>query len=81
MKDNKSKIEEAVEFFSHKFNVEYDGQTKEENFKDWKKCLEYVGKYGLYYEVFVFAHENLNEDSTFSQCSSAIGIQMAEWDL
>lgn len=81
MKDNRSKIEEAVKFFSRKFNVEYGGQTKEDNFKDWKKCLKYVGKYGLYYEVFVVAYENLTESSTFSQCSSAIGVQMYEWDL
>ena len=81
MKDVKSKVEEAVKFFSRKFNVEYDGQTKEENFQDWKNCLEYVSKYGLYYEVFVLAHEKLSEESTFSQCSRAIGIQMDEWDL
>lgn len=74
-------LEEAITFFTNKFNVEYGGQSKEENHEDWMNCLKYVGKYGLYYEVFEVAHQNLPKNATFEQCSRAIGEQMDEWDL
>lgn len=32
-------------------------------------------------EVFVVAHQNLSEESTFNQCSAEIGHQMDEWEL
>ncbi len=75
------KVEAAIEFFTKKFYVDNEEGSKEENLQDWKNCISYVGKYGLHYEVFVAAHEELDPDESFIQCSRAIGTQMDEWDL
>ncbi len=75
------KVEKAIEFFTERFAVDNAEGTKEENLQDWKNCIEYVGKYGLIYEVFVVAHELLIKDATFTQCVAEIGTQMCEWDL
>lgn len=81
MAEVKNEIHEAIDFFTKKFYVDNKHGDKDSNMKDWKACLEYVGKYGLCYEVFVVAREPLSEESTFEQCSAAIGNQMSEWDL
>ena len=74
-------VNNAITFFTKKFNVDTKECSASENLKDWKKCIEYVGKYGLVYEVFAIAHQNLPENASFQQCSTAIGAQMDEWDL
>tara|TARA_Y100001956_G_C4020375_1_gene141704 strand:- start:319 stop:564 length:246 start_codon:yes stop_codon:yes gene_type:complete len=81
MTEVENEVHEAVGFFTKKFAVDNKHGDKDSNMKDWKACLEYVGKYGLFYEVFVVARETLSEESTFEQCSAAIGNQMSEWDL
>ena len=76
-----TELNAAFMFFAKKFNVSHGGLSATENFQDWRSCLQYVSSYGLEYEVFVIAHQNLSEESTFNQCSAEIGHQMDEWDL
>lgn len=77
----KTDVNNAIRFFTKKFNISHGGLSATENSQDWRSCLEYVSSYGLEYEVFVMAHQNLSEESTFNQCSAEIGHQMDEWDL
>lgn len=69
------KFKEVMDFFDSKLGVG-DGA------EDWEKCKEYVGKYGLEYEVFELAYESIApERASEKTCIAAISHQMDEWDL
>lgn len=67
-------VNDAVQFFAKKARQAND-------YESFRACVEYVGKYGLVYEVFALAMENCGAESTWQHCSSEIGYQMSEWDL
>lgn len=69
-----AKVTDAVLFFAKK-------SKQADSYQNFRNSLEYVGQHGLFYELFVLAHESCDENSTWQHCEHQIGIQMGEWDL